>query len=110
MEATAFSVDSKPTAAGTEAHDGIVAADPHILPLGTRIRVTRAGAYSGVYTVTDKGGAVKGRHIDVYVPSAAEAKQFGRKIVRVQILEVGAGPEDAREKEAAAVLPVTPTR
>ena len=103
MQATAFAVDSQPTAAGTAAHEGIVAADPKVLPLGTRIRVTGADAYNGVYTVTDTGSAVHGRHIDLKMSSAAEAKQFGRKIVRVRVLQVGAGKEDARQKDVAAL-------
>ncbi|HCC57110.1 MAG TPA: hypothetical protein DEQ47_07580 [Solibacterales bacterium] len=38
MQATAFSRDAQPTASGTVAHRGIVAADPAVLPLGSRIR------------------------------------------------------------------------
>src|ERR1051326_6012051 len=49
MEATAFTLHSRPTAAGTVPHRGIVAADPAVLPLGSRIRITRAGAYNGIY-------------------------------------------------------------
>ncbi len=100
MHATAFASDSKPTAAGTQAQEGIVAADPRVLPLGTRVRVSNAGAYSGIYLVADKGSKIKGSHIDLYLPSAAEAKQFGRKVVTVEILETGRGKEDAREKSA----------
>ena len=102
MQATAFVQHSKPTAAGTVAHEGIVAADPAVLPLGSRIRVTRAGAYNGIYTVTDTGSKVEGRHIDICLPTAAEAKQFGRKVVLVQILETGEGKQDARDKDIPA--------
>ena len=63
-----------------------MAADPDVLPLGSRIRVHDAGAYSGVYTVLDTGPAVQGREIDIYVPNLAEAKRFGRQRVRVEIL------------------------
>jgi len=103
MEATAFARAPQPTAAGTRPHDGIVAADPTVLPLGTRIRVTGAGAYNGAYIVTDTGSAVKGRHIDIYVPSTAQAKRFGKKTVRVRIVETGEGKTDAREKDTASV-------
>jgi 3D (Asp-Asp-Asp) domain-containing protein len=60
MEATAYAQDSKPTASGTIAHEGIVAADPAVLPFGTRIRVKSAGAYDGTYTVTDTGAKIRG--------------------------------------------------
>jgi len=66
---------------------GIVAADPKILPIGTRIRVQDAGRYSGEYTVTDTGPAIKGHEIDIYMPDGAEAKNFGRRKVRVEILK-----------------------
>ena len=102
MRATAFASAPQPTSAGTEAREGIVAADPTILPLGTKIRVTGADGYDGNYLVTDTGAKVNGRHIDLYVPSEAEAKQFGTKKVRVEIQEVGEGKADAREKDEAA--------
>jgi rare lipoprotein A len=99
MEATAFSRVTGPTAAGTEAHDGTVAADPAVLPLGSRIRVSGTTAYDGVYLVTDTGSAVKGRHIDLYIASAAEAKRFGTKRVRVEVIRMGRGKEDAQRKD-----------
>jgi rare lipoprotein A len=54
FEATADSVEGI-TAKGTLTHDGIVAADPAVLPLGSVIRVSGAGPYSGTYVVTDTG-------------------------------------------------------
>ena len=102
MEATAFVQKSKPTAAGTVPHEGIVAADPDVLPLGSRIRITAAGPYNGVYTVTDTGENIKGQRIDICVSSAAEARRFGKKMVMVQVLQTGAGKEDARDKDIPA--------
>ena len=102
MRASAFSQASSLTAAGTVARSGIVAADPAILPLGSRIRITGAGAYNGVYTVTDTGGKIIGHRIDLYVHNAARARQFGKKMVRVQVLETGKGRQDARDKEVRA--------
>ncbi len=103
MEATAFAAPpSKPTSAGTVPHEGIVAADPSVLPLGSRIRVSGAGVYDGVYTVTDTGGKVVGRHIDLYLPTEAEARRFGKKIVRVRILQIGDGKAEARQEDIPA--------
>ena len=102
MHASAFSKDGRPTASGTVPRTGIVAADPAILPLGSRIRISGAGAYNGVYTVTDTGGKIVGRRIDVYVPDAARARQFGKKLVKVQVLATGRGKQDARDKEIRA--------
>lgn len=102
MEATAFKPESGATASGTVPHRGIVAADPAVLPLGSRIRVTGANSYNGIYTVTDTGSKVVGRHIDLCLGSVVEAKKFGKKIVRVQLLRRGAGKQDARENDIAA--------
>jgi len=67
---------------------GVIAADPAVLPLGTIVRVevpvtTRA---SGIYTVDDTGGAVKGHRIDIYMPSCARARRFGRRVSIVEVL------------------------
>lgn len=97
-EATAYSVEGK-TAAGTHTHEGIVAADPNLLPLGTRIRLHDAGPYSGEYVVRDTGREIEGRELDVYLANDQEAKRFGRKSVRVEILEYGDGrPVTAKRK------------
>lgn len=90
FEATAYTQGGK-TAGGTQAREGIVAADPSLLPLGTRIRVHDAGRYSGEYVVRDTGRTIKGREIDIYVADDAEAKRFGRKAVRVEVLAYGDG-------------------
>ena len=100
MKASAFAQDGK-TASGTPAREGIVAADPDVLPLGARIRVSGAGAYDGIYIVTDTGRRIQGQEIDIYVPTAAEAKKFGEKKVKVMVLEPGEGKEDARQKDRA---------
>ena len=88
--ATASSIEGR-TASGAPARKGVVAADPDVLPLGSRIRVHGAGQYSGEYVVRDTGPAVQGREIDVYLASAREAKVFGRKQVEVEVLEYGEG-------------------
>ena len=93
MQATAFFQSARPTAAGTVAHQGIVAADPNVLPLGSRIRISGAGAYNGIYTVTDTGGHIKGRRIDIFIASAAAARRFGRRMVTVQLLQAAAARE-----------------
>jgi 3D (Asp-Asp-Asp) domain-containing protein len=87
--ATAFAMSGE-TARGTETHVGVVAADPRIFPLGTRLQLIGAGI-SGTYTVSDTGAAVVGRHIDIYLPNAAAAKRFGKRMVTVRVLRWGSG-------------------
>jgi 3D (Asp-Asp-Asp) domain-containing protein len=96
VEATAYSIEGT-TADGTRAREGVVAADPRILPLGSHIRVEGAGAYDGVYVVEDTGRGIKGREIDVYLRNDAEAKRFGRKRVNVEVLKWGEGRDGKPE-------------
>ena len=83
FKATAYCLKGR-TASGGSVRRGIVAADTRVLPLGTRITIS-AGAYSGTYVVADTGGAVKGRILDIWVPSCAEANKFGRRTVKVTV-------------------------
>ncbi len=82
--ATAYCLKGR-TASGGSVRRGIVAADPRILPLGTRINIS-AGSYSGTYTVADTGGSIKGRILDIWVPSCSEAIRFGRKSIKVSVI------------------------
>ena len=104
--ATAYSVEGT-GASGKWSHPGAVAADRQILPLNTRIRVYGGGRYSGEYTVEDTGAKVDGHHIDLYMPSSAEAKKFGRQRVKVLILQFGddvASPPDAQQRAQAKAI------
>src|SRR5439155_6488156 len=101
--ATAYSIEGT-GASGKWSHPGTVAADRKVLPLNSRIRIYGAGRYSGDYTVEDTGGKVDGHHIDVYMPSRAEAKKFGRQRVKVVVLKYGddvASPPDSQQKAQA---------
>lgn len=100
FEAKAYYQKGK-TASGTISHVGTVAADPAILPLGSRIRVIGAGKHSGEYEVTDTGSKIKGKQIDIFLRTEDEARQFGKKIVKVKILELG------KRKNASESVPVT---
>ncbi len=71
-----------------------MAADTAVIPLGSRIQVSEAGPYSGTYTVQDTGRKVAGRHIDFFIADRAEAKQFGKKQVRVKILQRGSAEKN----------------
>jgi len=74
------------TASGIPVSKGIVAADPAVLPMGTRVRITGAAAYNGTYWVLDTGAAIRQRRVDLYMPDCAEARQFGRRSVRVTVI------------------------
>ena len=70
------------TASGMLAQRGVIAVDPTFIPLGTRVYVEGYG-----YAIAaDTGGAIKGNIIDLFMDSTAEALQWGRRNVKVYIL------------------------
>ena len=83
--ATAYCLSGR-TAMGHGVRRGIIAADPRLLRLGSKVALN-AGSYTGQYLVSDTGGGVKGRRIDIWVPSCAEARRFGRRTVTVSLIE-----------------------
>jgi 3D (Asp-Asp-Asp) domain-containing protein len=106
--ATAYSLRGR-TASGQYVSRGLIAADPRVLPLGTRVRLD-AGAWSGEYLVADTGGAIKGRKIDIWTPTSREALMFGRRAVKLTILsrpvrakkDVAMRPRAAKQLQPAA--------
>ncbi|WP_394220111.1 ubiquitin-like domain-containing protein [Halobacillus trueperi] len=61
----------------------VVAVDPSVIPLGSRVWVEGYGyAIAG-----DTGGAINGNRIDLFVPSRSEALKFGSRNVKVKILD-----------------------
>ena len=71
------------TAMGTPIRRGVVAVDPNVIPLGTRLYIEGYG-YA---RAEDVGGAIKGRKIDVAVGSKGEAANWGRRSVNVYIVD-----------------------
>ena len=102
--ATAYSLRGR-TATGVAPAQGMIAADPRVLPLGSRVRI-EAGSYSGEYVVTDTGGGVKGHRIDIWTPTSRDAMRFGRRAVKLTVLELG-----GRRSKTASTRPrvVNPT-
>jgi 3D (Asp-Asp-Asp) domain-containing protein len=86
MEATAYTPfddgQSGITFSGIPAKRGIVAVDPRVIPLGTRVYVPGYG----VALAADTGGAIKGSKIDLCIEDYNEAMRFGRRKVEVYIL------------------------
>ena len=92
--ATAYSLRGR-TASGAPVSKGIIAADPRVLPLGSRVRI-EAGSYSGEYLVADTGGMVRGKRIDIWTPTSREAMRFGRRTVKLTVLALGGKKRSAR--------------
>ena len=69
------------TATGIAVGWGVVAVDPAVIPLGTRMTIPGYG--TGV--ASDTGGAVRGTQIDLWFPSEAEAFAWGRRTVTISL-------------------------
>ena len=90
MQATAYdpTAGSK-TAMGTRARVGAVAVDPKVIPLGSKLYIESIDGFAsyGYATAEDTGGAIKGNRIDLFYNSNAEANRFGRRNVKVYVLD-----------------------
>ncbi|WP_409228678.1 3D domain-containing protein [Gudongella sp. SC589] len=77
------------TASGTTARPGTVAVDPRVIPLGTKLYVESLDGSRdyGFAIAEDTGGAIKGYKIDLFYNSNAAAMSFGRRDVKVYILD-----------------------
>lgn len=77
------------TASGMRARRGVVAVDTSVIPLGTRLYIESAdGSYTYGYAVAgDRGGAIRGNKIDLFMDTRNECMQFGRRRVNVYVLE-----------------------
>lgn len=69
------------TALGVPVRKGIVAVDPRLIPLGTRLHIPGYGP--GL--AADVGTAIKGRIIDLWFPSTAAARTWGRRTVTITV-------------------------
>jgi 3D (Asp-Asp-Asp) domain-containing protein len=99
FEATAYCVTGI-TKSGAKVVPGHVAADPKVIPLGSMIYVD-SPFMGGIYQVLDTGEMVKGKIIDIFIPSYERCVEFGRRGVKVQVLRygfLGHAPESKSQK------------
>jgi len=100
MKATAYTASFKDTGkspghpefgityTGIKAKRGIVAVDPKVIPLGTRLYVEGVGDVPdyGYALAADIGSAIKGNKIDLYMDGQDVVDRWGVKKVKVYIL------------------------
>ena len=80
VDAVAYHLPGR-TASGLQVRKGVVAVDPTLIPLGTHLFVPGYGKA----IAADVGVAIKGRIIDLWMPSTAEARKWGRKTVVITV-------------------------
>jgi len=90
MEATAYDpgaglskANYGQTKMGIRARFGVVAVDPRVIKLGTMVYVEGYG----FAIAADTGGAIKGNRIDLCMATNAECNRFGRRQVKVHVLQ-----------------------
>jgi 3D (Asp-Asp-Asp) domain-containing protein len=72
----------QPSYTGMPLQRGVVAVDPNVIPMGTKLYVEGYGNA----IAADQGGAIKGNRIDLYFDSHQEAMNWGMKTIKVTIL------------------------
>ncbi|MBO5650355.1 MAG: 3D domain-containing protein, partial [Selenomonas sp.] len=86
MEATAYlPTDGNGagiTATGIPARRGVVAVDPGVIPLGSRVYIPGYG----VAIAADTGGAIRGQKVDLCMETYGECMNFGRRNIEVYVL------------------------
>jgi 3D (Asp-Asp-Asp) domain-containing protein len=80
VDAVAYHLPGK-TALGIPVRKGVVAVDPRLIPLGTRLHVPGYGHS----VAADVGVAIKGRIIDLWMPSTRAARSWGRRTVTITV-------------------------
>lgn len=91
VSATAYTASpGDKTASGRVAQYGVIAVDPKVIPLGTKLYVEstddgKSWQY-GYCVAGDTGGAIKGNKIDLFFNSKSECLQFGRRSAIVYVL------------------------
>lgn len=80
VEVTAYSLPGT-TATGIPVGWGVVAVDPTVIPLGSRMTIPGYG--EGI--AADTGSAVKGNVIDVWMPTHEQALAWGRRTLTITI-------------------------
>ena len=80
VSATGYALRGR-TATGIPTAPGVVAVDPSVIPLGTRLTIPGYG----VGIAADTGGAVQGNIIDLWFPSLEQALQWGRRTVTITL-------------------------
>ena len=67
-----------------------IAVDPGVIPLGSRVYIPayRHDGYGGWFVAQDTGGAINGRHVDVYRSPPASPDTPGRDLVRQRVFVV----------------------
>lgn len=71
------------TASGLMVKENETIACPKNFPFGTKLSIDG----TGTYVCQDRGGAIKGNHVDIYMKTKSQAFSFGRRNLLAQIVK-----------------------
>lgn len=77
------------TYSGTQARPGVIAVDPKIIPLRSKVYIESLDSTAdyGFASAEDTGSAIKGNKIDLFIGDNKSALRYGRRYVKVYIIE-----------------------
>lgn len=82
VEATAYTYTGNKTVTGVAPREGLIAVDPKVIPLGSRVYLEGYG-----YAIAaDTGGAINGNRVDVFFSNLRKCVNWGRRSVHLYVL------------------------
>ncbi|HBV86603.1 MAG TPA: hypothetical protein DEF42_08100 [Desulfosporosinus sp.] len=82
VEATAYTYTGNNTATGVKPREGLIAVDPRVIPMGSKVYVEGYG-----YAIAaDTGGSIRGNRIDVFYSTLRKCIDWGRRSVQIHVL------------------------
>lgn len=83
VEATAYTYTGNKTATGVAAREGLIAVDPKVIAMGSKVYVEGYG-YA---LAADTGGDIRGNRIDVFFSTFRQCVDWGRRKVHIYVLK-----------------------
>ena len=83
VESTAYTYTGNKTATGVEPRQGLIAVDPKVIAMGSKVYIEGYG-----YAIAaDTGGAIRGNRIDVFFPTLRQCMDWGRRSVHIYVIQ-----------------------
>lgn len=84
---------------GTTVRPGIIAVDPKVIPLGSKVYIEYPDGHGAYAVAEDTGGAIKGNRVDIAMGSVGDAYDFGIKNCKIHVISSPSTPLKAGQHE-----------
>lgn len=78
--------DGLTTRSGLRVSEDLIAVDPSVIPLGTRVEILYRDGRIERKTAADTGGAIRGNKVDIFTWNEDEALENGRQRIKLRII------------------------